>query len=161
MKDIDPKIAAFAEIAKRYCEWAEKIIGDPEMEIRTAERLLAELHLNVIKLSYVGDGEGTEYEISSEEWSIVRERFEHLPINIYWDVCNPLKEEPPVLNLLSDDLADIYNDVKVGLVLYRRGHVADAVWEWRFNFKIHWGAHLTSAQRAIRSYLSGINLNEE
>lgn len=151
---IEPSVGAFAEIAQRYCSWAESPSGSPREEMLTARKLLAELHRAAIDLPDLGPGEDTEDAISADEWRSVRGRFQKLPVDGYWDVFHPLEEEAPVFNTLPDDLSDIYRDLKEGLLLYTRGQIVEAVWEWRFNFEIHWGAHLTGAQRAIHAYFS-------
>lgn len=76
-------------------------------------------------------------------------------MNQYWDVFDPLKleENDPVYWQLPDDLADIYRDIKDNLNLFEAGHIVEAVWEWRFSFRTHWGQHLLGAQRALHSYL--------
>jgi hypothetical protein len=101
------------------------------------------------------DDEDVSDKVTAEQQKSVCWRFSSLPIQGYWDVFDPLITEggEAVFNSLSDDLADIYRDIKEGLVLYDAGKLKDAVWEWQFNFKIHWGQHLTGAQRAINSYL--------
>lgn len=152
--EIAENIARFARLAERYCAWAEVTTSDPEADMKMARTLLAELHVAALGLDDTGCGDDTEQVVSYEDWHVILERFQTLPIDLYWDVFEPLKEEPPVLNSLSDDLADIYRDIKVGMILYKRGNIVEAVWEWRFNFHIHWGAHLTGAQRAIHSYLA-------
>jgi hypothetical protein len=151
---IESTVETFAEIVRRYCSWAESPAGEPHDEMLTAQNLLAELHLAVLNLPDLGLGEDTEDVLFTEEWKFVCRRFQNLPVNGYWDVFDPLNEEAPVYNTLFDDLSDIYRDLKEGLVLYKRGQIVEAVWEWRFHFAIHWGAHLTGAQRAIHSYFS-------
>ena len=155
MMEISDNIKQFSTIVERYCTWAEQPGSDAADDIIVARQLLAELHLAVLLLTDIGCGEDIDDNIVSfEEWRTVLNRFQELPVQLYWDIFNPLEEESPVLNSLSDDLADIYRDIKEGLILYNRGMIIEAVWEWRFNFQIHWGAHLTGAQRAIHSYLS-------
>jgi hypothetical protein len=151
---INPAVDAFAEIVQRYCTWAEGPFGNPCEEMRAARKLLAEIHLAVLDLPDLGPGEATEDAISADACRTVCGRFQKLPINGYWDVFNPLEEEAPVFNTLCDDLSDIYRDLKEGLELYNRGQLVEAVWEWRFHFEIHWGRHLTGAQRAIQAYCS-------
>ena|SRR4028119_194769 len=151
---IEPAVEAFAEIAQRYCSWAESPSGEFCDEMQMARKFLVELHQAVIDLPDLGPGGDTEDAISADEWKSVCSRFQKQPVYGYWDVFNPLKEEAPVFNTHSHDLSDIYRDLKEGLLLYARGQVVEAVWEWRFNFEIHWGAHLTGAQRAIHAYLS-------
>ena len=153
-RKIEPAVEAFAEIVQRYCSWAESPSGVPRDEMLTARKFLAELHLSVLNLPDLGLGEDTNDVLSSDERKSVYGRFQNFPVNGYWDVFDPLKEEAPVFNAIPDDLSDIYGDLKEGLLLYNRGQIVEAVWEWRFNFEIHWGAHLTGAQRAIHSYFS-------
>lgn len=151
---IEPAVESFAEIARRYCAWAESPPGEPRDDMKTARKLLIELHRAAILLPDLGPGEDTEDAISADELKAVCGRLQKLPVYGYWDVFNPFEEEAPVFNTLPDDMSDIYRDLKEGLLLYARGQVVEAVWEWRFNFEIHWGAHLTGAQRAIHAYFT-------
>jgi Domain of unknown function (DUF5063) len=157
---IYPSIKLFADVARQYCAWAEGEFCRPQEEMQHARKLLAELHLAVMGLPDLeiekDDEDATR--LSHDEWSHIFQKFVSLPIESYWDVFNPLEEREPILNSLADDLADIYRDVKRGLVLYEAHHSLDAAWDWRFNFQIHWGHHLVGAQRAIHEYLSGENL---
>ncbi len=156
---INPAIERFAEAARQYCAWAEGEFGAAQEEIRRARWLLAELHLAAIQLPDLGIGKDKDAtRISHEEWSRMFQKFGNLPLTTYWDVFNPLEETEPIINNLADDLADIYQDVKAGLLLFQAQHFIDAAWDWRFNFQIHWGHHLVGAQRAIHEYLSGEGL---
>ena len=155
--DAEPAVANFADVARRYCAWAETLAQDPRRDLIMARLLLSELHWAALRLPEVEpDDEETRDVVGQGEWKTVCRRFEGLPVAGYWDVFDPLKEEEkePIFNRLPDDLADIYRDVKEGLHLYDAGRVNSAVWEWRFNFQIHWGQHLTGAQRAIHSHFA-------
>jgi hypothetical protein len=154
-KATESAIDNFAEVARRYCAWAENELGDPNEEMRRVRLLLAELHLAAVKLPALGIGKNMDaVSISHDEWSRFYEKFRVLPVTEYSEVFNPLKAEEPVTNNLADDLADIYRDVKAGLSLHDAQHPVDAAWEWRLNFQLHWGQHLVGAQRAIHEYLS-------
>jgi hypothetical protein len=61
-----------------------------------------------------------------------------------------------VVNLsLADALADIWRDLRQGLIALREGVPADNVaWEWRFSFQTHWGAHAVEALRAIHAQVT-------
>jgi uncharacterized protein DUF5063 len=62
--------------------------------------------------------------------------------------------EPPYLPL-ADDLADIWLDLKRGLLALEGGAPAsDVTWEWRFGFYTHWGRHATEALRAVHARLA-------
>lgn len=54
--------------------------------------------------------------------------------------------------MLDDDLSDIYRDIRQGLNLYAVDdpeHRAEAVWQWRFGYENHWGAHLFRALTTV------------
>jgi hypothetical protein len=54
------------------------------------------------------------------------------------------------MGLLSDDLADIYVDLREGIVNRTVGRaVDDVIWEWRFTFTINWGRHALDALRVL------------
>ncbi|MDQ3713827.1 MAG: DUF5063 domain-containing protein [Acidobacteriota bacterium] len=156
-EQIKTKVEHFAEIVRRYCAWAETSSVDVNADMQTAQRLLAELHLAVLDLPDDEFEDDVELEdITAEQWKTVRERFANLQAEGYWTVFDPTKdqENETVFALLSDDLADIYRDIKYGLLVFDTGHIAEATWEWKFNFKIHWGRHLLDAQKVIYSWIS-------
>jgi len=153
--ELKSKVEDFAEIVRRYCIWAKSPFGEIEVEMQTAQKILAELNYFVLDLPDDEFEDDVELEdVSTEQWKIVRNRFENLPIKGYWTIFDPTKdkENDAVFAELSDDLADIYQDIKYGLVLFDAGHFSEAVWEWKFNFKIHWGRHLLNAQKVIYSW---------
>ncbi len=48
-------------------------------------------------------------------------------------------------------------DLKEGLILYARDSIeerADALWNWRFGLKHHWGAHATEAMLPIHRLMN-------
>lgn len=80
-----------------------------------------------------------------------------LPIGVYWQALQALDLDGDggvAAGSLDDDLADIRRDLARGLALFEAGRVEEAVWQWRFDFWIHWGAHLVSAQRALHEHLA-------
>lgn len=76
----------------------------------------------------------------------------------YWSVFDPYDERDhePVIGDLVDDMVSIYEDVQTGLAVYPRGgpEADDAIWDWRFGFRSHWGRHLTAAVRALHALIS-------
>lgn len=163
-------LARFAAAAEEYCCWTEAKAAEPRAEMIRAQALLADLLYWILKLppsdwqaakpnrrEGVTVSEPTEasLEAHGRRYAIAAERFKTLPAQVYWLVFDPLDEpdKEPVCGTLADDLADIYCDLFDGLELYRAGDPEGAVWEWRFNFDIHWANHLFEAQRVIHSYL--------
>ena len=61
-----------------------------------------------------------------------------LGVDLYWEVFDPRELSEPVAGSLSDDLADIYRDLRRGLAAAERD-IEEAVWDWRFSYETHWG----------------------
>ena len=72
-----------------------------------------------------------------------------LGADLYWEVFDPRELSEPVAGSLSDDLADIYRDLRRGLAAAERD-IAEAVWNWRFSYETHWGDHATDAIRTLQ-----------
>ncbi len=145
---------AFAIIAREYCDWAEGVPASRDEDVAEALSLLLNLYLAALRLP---EGEGSDEEIpsnSQEEWMRIYRRFASLPIELYYEVFDPLESPPKVPGgaTLGDDLADIHRDLQRGLILYERGEVSAATWEWSFHFRAHWGYHLTGAVRALHAW---------
>ncbi len=69
--------------------------------------------------------------------------------DLYNEVFDPVFDEDIVTSSISDDLADIYKDLKDPLSEYDCGKENDAVWAWRFNILGHCGDHIVDTLRAI------------
>ena len=72
----------------------------------------------------------------------------------YWTTPGPFGEEADtaVLLPLADDLADIWRDLKPGLLGLAAGAPLDAaLWDWRLGFFTHWGVHATEALRVLHA----------
>jgi hypothetical protein len=96
---------------------------------------------------------------SHAEW---KDRFDAIQIALddwdsYWTTLTVIDGfDPPeaVLLTLADDLADIWRDLKRGLLALDAGaSIEDVIWEWRYRFYTHWGRHATEALRALRPRL--------
>jgi len=75
----------------------------------------------------------------------------------YWTTMATHGEEAEHLVMLplGDDLADIWSDLKRGLLALEAGAPpADVTWEWRSGFYTHWGRHATEALRALHARLA-------
>ena len=94
-------------------------------------------------------------DVSDDERRRAHTAAHRLPLDLYKDVYSPNLDETeePVVGSLTDDLADIYRDVVRGLHAYEQKDVEAAIWEWRFNFAHHWGAHATAAIRVLQVWL--------
>lgn len=69
----------------------------------------------------------------------------------YHQVFDPTEDNEAIFGSLADDIADIYRDLKEGLVLseMHQARPEDIIWHWRLLFYSHWGKHAMDALLAI------------
>ncbi len=100
-------------------------------------------------------------EINYEKWNVVRKKIAgRLTRDYYWVVFEPFEHEQPepVCGSLSDDLADIWRDLKPGVAVIdcpTPTSVSAFAWHWRFSFESHWGRHAASAITALHAHCFG------
>ncbi len=135
-------IAEFARTAREFCVLVESGGAGP----RHLLAAMARLQLGVLQLPDVDDDT-----IEAPDLSLPPLPPNGLSRDVYGMVFDPLVAPPgePVCGSLVDDLSDIRADLRRGLHLFDAGHEAAAVWEWRFHYAVHWGAHLAAAQMAL------------
>ena len=166
--------AAWAEMAKAaasYCGWIESLpMLTPEerksrevsdaypTRTREARAQLLAVMTAASRLEAVdppGDEE-SDYGVSSAAWQEVYKRTGALDLGHYRDCPygEDLTDELlPSLGDVSDDLTDIWKDLKTGLLMWNEGKHASAVWEWHFQFTCHWGSHAVDALRQIQGWI--------
>jgi hypothetical protein len=148
----------FAQEARAYCRWATGADGT-EMSVPVALRRVTSLYAAALNLplpfTQGMSAEVVEVDPPAGTLGLVAARAAQLPRQIYWQVFDPIADpcEEPVAGSIVDDLSGIYRDVASGLVLFESGDRDEALWEWAFNFRIHWGAHATGAIGALHAYL--------
>ena len=151
-------IDSFAELAALYCSLVEHHDDySTEAFVGRVRELLPLLYYRALKLPEVETtDEEIDREISHEEWSRMFGSLLHkLGSNdFYWKIYDPLKMEhgEAVAASLSDDLADIWRDLKHGILRWPTTDTTtrqEIVWDWRFSFHHHWSNHIVDALRAI------------
>jgi hypothetical protein len=104
--------------------------------------------------------DGNEKFVTEADWNIIndtlREKFG--TANDYLEVFDEKinQSEGPIASSISENMADIYQDMKDFLLLYQTGTnevMNDAVWECRMNFENFWGQKLVNSMRAIHKFL--------
>jgi hypothetical protein len=153
-------MTTFATAAQAFCTWAEAPSGDELSEALTARRLLARLYACALDLP-PSSPESEAERPDASAWDAIYRRFAALPISYYSEV-DPLIV-PAADNLtgdLADDLADIWSDLKVGVILQEAGKLDEAAHEWRWRFDAHWGQHAVSALHALHSWLAAHERDE-
>ena len=68
----------------------------------------------------------------------------------YRQLFDPTEDNEAIFGSLADDIADIYFDLKEGLLLAEhQTPPEDIIWEWRLSFYSHWGKHAMDALLTI------------
>ena len=152
---MDP-VARFVLAARDFVAWCEGHASS--MDALSALRLLSELYAAALHLPEPATEELLDEDlggVTREEWKVVYARAgKLLPLGLYGMVDDPLvvPAEEPVLGDLADDVADTYRDVAGALRAFDAGHTAEALWEWRFGLRSHWGGHVTGALVALHAH---------
>jgi hypothetical protein len=104
--------------------------------------------------------DGNEKFVTESDWIAIQNIFKEKfgTANDYLEVFDErmTDSEGPVISTISENLADIYQDIKDFLLLYQTGTVEvmnDAVWECRMNFENFWGQKLVNSMRAIHKFI--------
>lgn len=147
----------FAEKAYAFCAWcenSEELAESSEEASRSIRRLVAALYLAALDLPEVEVDDAPEgHRISMEERKKIWPKLKVLPFSYYQVFFTPSNlTDQPVVGDLTDDLEDIYADLKEGLWLLERGRHQAAIWQWRFSFETHWAHHAADAIHALQAH---------
>ena len=81
------------------------------------------------------------------------------PVDAYLEVFDPYGDEPPVPYRMSDDLADMGQDLLRGLQHYDAGRGREALWWWQYTYLNSWGGSAGAALRALQSIVAHVRLD--
>ena len=152
-------VAAANEFCK-YVERAQELKGDDLLKI--LQRILPFMYIKASLLPalqpYFEDG--NEKFVTENQWerikNLLNEKFgtadDYLEI---FDI-RTVDAESAVAVSISENMADIYQDIKDFLLLYQTGTqevMNDAIWECKLNFETHWGQKLVNSLRAIHNFV--------
>lgn len=143
----------FADLATAFCRWCEDEEAGQATDERTA-RWLARLHAAALALpeSEPTNDDGPP-ELPAAEFARAKARLARFAGRYYRYLFDPdvLLDEEPVVGALADDVLDVYRVIKCGARLHARGEQADALWQWRFSHRHHWGAHALAAAYVLHA----------
>lgn len=153
---ISPLLNEFVNAAREFCFLAEQDVPLNEPDLWKIRELLLRLifHIPAVELAPRGtDFDGVETD--RVEYARISKRFEAFAFNSYRFVFDPHDLESvdePVMGMLSDDLADIYRDLAIGLSNVDQKHLDEACFDWSFSYRSHWARHAVNALAAIELY---------
>ncbi|MBL9077283.1 MAG: DUF5063 domain-containing protein [Planctomycetes bacterium] len=146
----------FAVEARRFCSWTKQGLGSGPSAARGALDQIARIYAAGLGLPSEWLAECSDHDaeaVPDDEVRAVVSAASGLPIDVYWEVFDPVSDDATdgrsVAGSLADDISDIYRDVARGLLEYEAGRRSEAHWEWAYHLRHHWGAHATSAMRAL------------
>jgi hypothetical protein len=156
LDDNRPAAEVFYAAANSYCDFIERT-GETDLRAFVAklEQYLSQLAWTAVALPNVAPSSRPDVLPISEAAMTPISRALAAMLGAhdsYRQVYDPFEsaEHDVVGGSLSDDLADIYRDLKRGVDEWCDADSVgrqDIVWEWRFGFESHWGQHLLSALR--------------
>ena len=145
-------VIEFVAVANEFCKYTEHasdLKGDELLKI--LQRILPLMYLKTSLLPQLTPyfEDGNEKFVTEPDWIIIYEILKEKfgTANDYLEVFDEKinDSEGPVLSCISENMADIYQDIKDFLLLYQTGNIEvmnDAVWECRMNFENFWGQKL-------------------
>jgi hypothetical protein len=156
-------VIEFVAVANEFCKYAEhasELKGDELLKI--LQRILPFMYLKASLLPDLNPffEDGNEKFVKESDWTriqeILREKFG--TADDYPEVFDEKISESDdhIISSISENMADIYQDIKDFLLLYQTGTpevMNDAVWECRLNFESFWGQKLVNSMRAIHKFI--------
>ena len=163
----------FATVAREFCVFAENVAQYSKADyLKVASRLLPLLYVKVSILpdaKPVLDEDGLEEVVDEQTYESVRIAI-RAKLSAHDDYLEVFKEdfkysETPITASISEDMADIYQDLRNFCEQYQSGVdeiMNDALANVSEKFRSYWGQRLCNALRAIHSALfSGDDLKDE
>ena len=166
-------VLEFVTVAKEFCTWLE---GTPTFErrefIETGRKMLPLLYLKASvlpKTEEMLEDDFMEKFVSEEEYEQILNAVlaKMGPYNDYLEVftADMQRSVEPLTATISENLADIYQDIKDFLMNYKTAVTEimnDALMELNQNFEEYWGQRLVNVLRALHNVaFSGENLDED
>ena len=166
------EVIDFVKTANEFCELAENPFPLKRSELlKRLQNLLPLLYSQCLKLRQVESvyEEANEKFVTEEVYDMVQKGFaaKLAYLDDYLEIVEPdfSEADGPVSSKLSENFADIFQDLKNFLSLFRVGNneiMNDALWETKMNFGAYWGQKLVNALRVIHKILnSGESIDEE
>jgi len=156
-------VVEFVAVANEFCKYAEhssELKGDELLKI--LQRILPLMYLKASLLPQLEPffEDGNEKFVTESDWTVISETLKEKfgTADDYLEVFDDKigETEGPVVSSISENMADIYQDMKDFLLLYQTGTgevMNDAVWECRMNFENFWGQKLVNSMRAIHKFI--------
>lgn len=156
-------VIEFVTVANEYCKFVETAGNeDPFVLLGKAQKLLPLIYLKASLLPEFGSTEELELEryVTEVDYNFLQQRIMNVlgPHDDYQEVFEPEMQfsDAPLSASISENLTDIYQDLKDFILSYRIGDdlvMQEALWTCMANFRGYWGQKLVNGLRAIHSLI--------
>ena len=167
----DRNVIEFVTVAAEFCKFVEQAEGSKRKTfVDTTLKLLPLLYLKASMLppcETIGD-EAPETFVTEETYEIVRMNLADILADRddYLDVfVSDMKySDQPITRYISEDLADIYQDIRDFIFVFQLGlneTMNDSLAICQENFRLYWGQKLVNTLRALHEVKYGAQDDEE
>jgi hypothetical protein len=156
-----PFVLEFLAVAHKFCVFIEEVHKHSLDQVRDyLHKALPLLYVRgtVLPVIAIVELEMNEKYVTEEQWQFtfneLREKFG--TDDEYWFVENDNPHNDLIKGSISDNLADIYQDMKDFVILYQkpmRDAKVAAVWEIRQLFRSHWGFRVVNVLKVLHYQL--------
>lgn len=166
-------VIEFVTVGLQYCSFLETF--EDETTVSLTDKLTKLFPLLYLKAAVLTEVE-IEYEIF-QEVTVTEEDYNYIVSRLYsvfkgndtyLEVfLEDMKySDTPISASISEDMADIYQDIKNFISIYEQGieeNMQEALYICQENFKLYWGQKLVNVLRALHSlkYSSNVELPED
>lgn len=152
----------FVTVAVQYCAYLESFDSNIT-ESELTDKLTKILPLLYLKASLIPETDTVneddpEISVTEDDYNYITSKLNSVfgANDTYLEVfLQDMKySETPISANISEDLADIYQDLKNFVTIFERGiteNMNDALYVCTENFKMYWGQKLVNALRALHS----------
>ena len=155
----DRNVIDFVTVAAEFCKLMEQAASAEKAQFAdTTLKVLPLLYVKALLLpscEIMGDGM-LEENVTEEDYDYVRTTIEGLlgSDDVYLDVfLEDMKySDTPIAKHISEDLADIYQDIRNFIFVFRQGlnlNMHNALALCQENFRLYWGQKLVNTLRAL------------
>lgn len=161
----------FVTVAAEFCMFLEKVeIFHKQASLEKLQKLIPLLYLkgSLLPVLESRTDAANEKFVTEDEWFHIRDlvALKLGSHDAYQASVDPVLQDTdePVGGAISEDMADVYQELKDFITLYNIGTeeiMNDALWECRENFNA-WGGKLLNALKAVHQVLySGESLDDQ
>lgn len=151
----------FVTVAVQYCAFLENMeeISEPDLTDKLTKLLpLLYLKASLVPETDTVNDEDPEISVTEDIYNYINSKLYNVFLvkDTYLEVfLQDMKySETPISASISEDLTDVYQDLKNFITIFERGiteNMNDAMYVCMENFKAYWGQKLVNVLRALHS----------